>query len=111
MYVYVTVPTFIEMLREVESPEDVMSYVTDCLGYGKEIQSFVKQFLDRRSVLVSGASESVTVTTTTVFSSTAAKKAKKKQDEATANVNKIPVKQPVSKQNSLEFTEVKVIGF
>lgn len=105
------VPTFIAFLREVESPNDVMEYVTDYLGDGKEIKSFVKQFLEKRSVLMPTGSASVTFNATvmsTTSGTSVSKKNKKKSEEVPSSATKEPVKQPASKQNSLEFTEVKV---
>lgn len=103
----IAVPTFIAFLREVESPIDVMEYVTDYLGDGKEIKNFVKQFLDRRSGVVANtgvAALSSTTVVTSVMSATSTKKSKKKPEEGV----KMPAKQPLAKANSLEFTEVKV---
>lgn len=91
-----------------------MEYVTDYLGDGKEIKSFVKQFLEKRSVLMPTGSASVTfnaTVTSTVSGTSVSKKNKKKSEEVPSNVTKEPVKQPASKQNSLEFTEVKVSPF
>lgn len=101
------VPTFIGFLREVESPSDVMEYVTDYLGDGKEIQNFVKQFLEKRSLGSYINSENV---------GTAKKsKNKKSTNEENSSLNNkkkegsfLNEKTPVNKTNSGEFVEVKV---
>lgn len=46
---FVSVPTFVMFLRDVESPYDVEDYVKLYLGDGKEAQDFAKQFVERRS--------------------------------------------------------------
>lgn len=92
-----------------------MEYVTDYLGDGKEAKNFVKQFLERRSILVSGSSGSLVVSSSTFTSMTTVpgvKKAKKKPEDTTgSSTSKSANKQPASKQNSMEFTEVKVCKF
>lgn len=46
---FVSVPTFVSFLRDIESPYEVTEYVKCYLGDGKEAQEFAKQFLERRS--------------------------------------------------------------
>lgn len=110
---FFTVPTFINFLRDVESPNEVMEYVTEYLGDRKEVKNFVKQFLERRAGITSTSAGAVAFSSTTVITSvtstTNTKKSKKKSEEngSTAGVTTYP-KQPLAKANSLEFTEVKV---
>lgn len=45
----VDIPTFINFLKEVESPFEVNDYVRSYLGDGKEVREFGRQFLEKRS--------------------------------------------------------------
>lgn len=52
-YIYLTVPTFVAFLRDIESPFEVKDYVKCYLGDTKESNDFSKQFLERRLVFFS----------------------------------------------------------
>lgn len=45
---FVSVPTFVGFLKDIESPYEIKDYVKCYLGESKESNDFARQFLERR---------------------------------------------------------------
>lgn len=48
-FFFITVPTFVGFLRDIESAYEVKEYVRMYLGDNKQCTEFAKQFLEKRS--------------------------------------------------------------
>lgn len=50
----IDIPTFVNFLRDVESPFEVQEYVQSYLGESKEVRDFANLFLEQRSNMKAG---------------------------------------------------------